>query len=109
MPADGKEHPTDMLICATGFDTSFRPCFPPIGREGRDLAQEWELEPRSYLGLAASGFPNYFMYLGPNCPIANGPIIFSIIGCGRLHALEGRVYGSYNLYWRLSLLVQELT
>ncbi|KAM0384974.1 hypothetical protein ACHAQC_011839 [Fusarium culmorum] len=76
--ADGKEYPTDVLICATGFDTSFRPRFPLIGREGRDLAREWELEPRSYLGLAASSFPNYFMYLGPNCPIANGPIIFSI-------------------------------
>ncbi|KAM0367794.1 hypothetical protein ACHAPY_011639 [Fusarium culmorum] len=76
--ADGKEYPTDVLICATGFDTSFRPRFPLIGREGRDLAREWELEPRSYLGLATSGFPNYFMYLGPNYPIANGPIIFSI-------------------------------
>ncbi|KAM0293660.1 hypothetical protein ACHAPM_011584 [Fusarium culmorum] len=38
--ADGKEYPTDVLICATGFDTSFRPRFPLIGREGRDLARE---------------------------------------------------------------------
>lgn len=28
--------------------------------------------------MAAAGFPNYFMFLGPNCPIGNGPIIFSI-------------------------------
>ncbi|PNP76204.1 hypothetical protein FNYG_10493 [Fusarium nygamai] len=76
--ADGKEHPTDILICATGFDTSFRPRFPLRGRNDMNLAEEWALEPRSYLGLAASGYPNYFMYLGPNCPIANGPIIFSI-------------------------------
>ncbi|OAL38853.1 hypothetical protein AYO20_02059 [Fonsecaea nubica] len=75
---DGKEHELDVLICATGFDTTFKPRFPLIGRTGKDLAKEWEIEPRSYLGMAAAGYPNYFMYLGPNCPIGNGPIIFSI-------------------------------
>lgn len=75
---DGKEHPVDVLICATGFDTTFKPRFPLVGRDGRNLAKEWALEPRSYFGLAVAGFPNYFMYLGPNCPIGNGPIIFSI-------------------------------
>lgn len=76
--ADGKEWPLDALICATGFDTTFKPRFPLIGQDGRSLADEWAEEPRSYLGLAADGFPNYFMFLGPNCPIGNGPIIFSI-------------------------------
>lgn len=75
---DGKEYPVDILICATGFDTTFKPRFPLVGREQRDLAKEWEQEPRSYLGLAATGYPNYMMFLGPNCPIANGPIIFAI-------------------------------
>lgn len=75
---DGKQHDLDVLICATGFDTSFKPRFPVIGRKGRNLQDEWAVEPRSYLGLAATGFPNYLMYLGPNCPIGNGPIIFSI-------------------------------
>ncbi|KAF7586159.1 hypothetical protein BBP40_009392 [Aspergillus hancockii] len=28
-------------------------------------------EPRSYLGVAAHGFPNYFMFLGRNSPLAN--------------------------------------
>lgn len=75
---DGKEYPVDVLICATGFDTTFKPRFPLVGRNDVDLAHQWAQEPRSYLGLAAHNFPNYFMYLGPNCPIANGPIIFSI-------------------------------
>lgn len=75
---DGQEWPIDVLICATGFDTTFKPRFPLIGRGGRSLADEWATEPRSSLGLAANGFPNYFMFLGPNCPIGNGPIIFSI-------------------------------
>ncbi|KAL4861469.1 hypothetical protein BDV12DRAFT_191055 [Aspergillus spectabilis] len=75
---NGVETELDVLICATGFDTTFKPRFPVIGRDGKNLQAEWKDEPRSYLGLAASGFPNYFMFLGPNCPIGNGPIIFSI-------------------------------
>lgn len=38
---NGKEYPIDVLICATGFDTSFRPRFPLIGRNGIPLADEW--------------------------------------------------------------------
>ncbi|KAL6231959.1 hypothetical protein BDW75DRAFT_247542 [Aspergillus navahoensis] len=74
---NGVETDVDVLICATGFDTTFKPRFPLIGRTG-NLQEEWKDEPRSYLGLAAHGYPNYFMFLGPNCPIGNGPIIFSI-------------------------------
>jgi cation diffusion facilitator CzcD-associated flavoprotein CzcO len=77
---DGKEYPVDVLICATGFDTSFRPRFPIIGLGGKNLADEWADEPKSYLGLAASGFPNYFMFIGPNSPIGNGPVL---AGMGR--------------------------
>ncbi|KAK8023756.1 hypothetical protein PG993_011822 [Apiospora rasikravindrae] len=100
--ADGKEWPLDVLICATGFDTTFRPRFPIIGRGGRSMAEEWSETaltkpttaptngngstttseggrgPETYLSLAAHGYPNYFMFLGPNCPIGNGPIIILI-------------------------------
>jgi cation diffusion facilitator CzcD-associated flavoprotein CzcO len=57
---DGTLHEVDALICATGFDTSFKPAFPVIGLNGLDLRKAWEVEPRSYLSIAASGFPNYF-------------------------------------------------
>lgn len=57
------------------FDTSYRPQFPVVGRNNVDLRKEWKDEPRSYLGLAAHGFPNYFMLLGPNNPIGNGPLL----------------------------------
>ncbi|KAF9893699.1 hypothetical protein FE257_009867 [Aspergillus nanangensis] len=76
--AGTQSHDLDVLICATGFDTTFQPRFPLTGRNHADLAAEWAHEPRSYLGMAAHNFPNYFMFLGPNCPIGNGPIIFSI-------------------------------
>lgn len=75
---DGKEYPVDILICATGFDTSFRPRFPIIGPNGNNLQDEWEVEPQSYLGIAAAGIPNYLTFLGPNSPIGNGPVLCAV-------------------------------
>ncbi|KAF2845806.1 FAD/NAD(P)-binding domain-containing protein [Plenodomus tracheiphilus IPT5] len=75
---NGTEIELDAMICATGFDTSFRPRFPIIGRGGKDLREEWADEPRSYLSIAAHGFPNYFMFLGPNSPVGNGPFIVAM-------------------------------
>jgi cation diffusion facilitator CzcD-associated flavoprotein CzcO len=57
---DGTTFTLDAIVCATGFDTSFRPSFPVIGRDKKDLREVWREEPRSYLSIAASGFPNYF-------------------------------------------------
>jgi len=75
---DGKEYPVDILICATGFDTSFKPRFPTIGLGGKNLQDEWAKESQSYLGLAAPNMPNYMIFLGPNCPIGNGPVLSAI-------------------------------
>lgn len=72
---DKREHALDVLIAATGFDVSFKPRFPVIGPGGRNLQEEWRGEPQSYFGLAAAGFPNYMIFLGPNCPIGNGPVL----------------------------------
>ncbi|RVX71026.1 hypothetical protein B0A52_03391 [Exophiala mesophila] len=72
---DGQHHPVDAIICATGFDTSFKPAFPVVGRNGRNLAEYWNEEPLHYLSIAAPGFPNYFIIGGPNSPIANGSLI----------------------------------
>ncbi|KAL2848869.1 hypothetical protein BJY01DRAFT_246093 [Aspergillus pseudoustus] len=76
--SDGKEYPIDVLVCATGFNTSFKPRFPLIGPTGRNLQDEWAEEPAAYLGVAAAGYPNYFMFLGPNCPVGNGPVLIAI-------------------------------
>ncbi|OCK83368.1 FAD/NAD(P)-binding domain-containing protein [Lepidopterella palustris CBS 459.81] len=75
---EGTEHPVDVLICATGFDTTFKPRFPLIGKTGQALADLWKDEPRGYFGCAVNDYPNYFMLLGPNCPIGNGPVLISI-------------------------------
>lgn len=71
---DGKEHHFDVLICATGFNVSFCPRFPIVGPAG-NLQDHWRTDPRSYLGTAVADIPNYLLFLGPNCPVGNGPLI----------------------------------
>ncbi|KAK5663433.1 hypothetical protein OQA88_3862 [Cercophora sp. LCS_1] len=64
----------DAIVCATGFETSFRPRFPIIGRTG-NLQDRWSKEtPKAYMSCAVSGLPNYFMFLGPNGPIGHGSV-----------------------------------
>lgn len=75
---DGTHHPLDILICATGFDTSYRPRFPIIGPGGTNLQDAWAKEPKGYMALAAPDFPNYFIFVGPNNVIASGPILAMI-------------------------------
>jgi len=75
---NGTEYPVDVLICATGFNTSFKPRFPVVGPNGKNLQDGWKDEAQSYFGLAAAEFPNYLIFLGPNCPIGNGPVLSAI-------------------------------
>ncbi|EEH46643.2 uncharacterized protein PADG_02741 [Paracoccidioides brasiliensis Pb18] len=75
LTADGTEVEVDIIICATGFDTSFRPRFPIIGLDKVDIATRWEKSPETYLSVGVSGVPNYFMYSGPYSPVAQGSIL----------------------------------
>jgi cation diffusion facilitator CzcD-associated flavoprotein CzcO len=56
----GKVLEVDTFICATGFDISFSPRFPLIGRSGISLSEQWKTRPEAYLGMAAANIPNYF-------------------------------------------------
>ncbi len=76
--ANGQEYPVDVLICATGFDVSYRPRFLLIGSNGTNLVDAWASEAQSYLGIATHDFPNYFMFIGPNSPCGNGSLIVAI-------------------------------
>lgn len=61
--ASGEVIEVDALICATGFNVSFCPRFPLIGREG-NLQDIWTKElPKAYMSCAVPGFPNYFSKL----------------------------------------------
>lgn len=53
-------HNLDVIICATGFNTSFNR-YEIIGRDGVSLSNRWQLRgPEAYLGTTVAGFPNYF-------------------------------------------------
>ncbi|CAG9993038.1 unnamed protein product [Clonostachys byssicola] len=65
----------DVLITATGFDYTWIPRFPIIGRNGINLQDQWQERPASYMGIGVNNMPNYFVYLGPNSPLSHGSVI----------------------------------
>jgi hypothetical protein len=79
LTSDGRHLDIDAIICATGFDCSYQPRFQLIGRNDVSLAQRWQDgDPECYFGTMVSGFPNYFMFIGPNSPISNGGLVQGI-------------------------------
>jgi cation diffusion facilitator CzcD-associated flavoprotein CzcO len=56
----GNEHEVDVVICATGFDTSFTPHFKVYGRNNAEIHDQFGEFPVGYLGITAGNFPNLF-------------------------------------------------
>ncbi len=76
---DGVHHPADVLVLATGFQsTDFLAPMEITGRGGRSLNDAWKGGARAYLGLSVAGFPNFFMMYGPNTNLGHNSIIFMI-------------------------------
>ncbi|OAA54251.1 Flavin monooxygenase-like protein [Niveomyces insectorum RCEF 264] len=73
---EGTLHEVDVICCATGYDTTFVPRIPIVGRGGVNMQDKWRAEgAAAYLSVAVPGFPNYFALLGPNSPISNGSLV----------------------------------
>jgi cation diffusion facilitator CzcD-associated flavoprotein CzcO len=84
---DGQSHPADVLVLATGFEsTAFLSPMDIVGRGGRSLRDDWKEEPVAYMGMTVSGFPNFFMMYGPNTNLGHNSIIF-MIECQADHIL----------------------
>jgi hypothetical protein len=64
-----------MIICATGFDTSFSQRFPIYGSANLNLDAKWKEYPETYLSLSTHGVPNYFIAHGPNSGVGAGSIV----------------------------------
>ncbi|KAK9418208.1 hypothetical protein SUNI508_08402 [Seiridium unicorne] len=64
----------DVIVCATGFDNSFCPRFPIVGRGGNVQDRIRAETPKGYMSCALPGVPNYFTFLGPNAPIGHGSV-----------------------------------
>ncbi|KAI0690622.1 FAD/NAD-P-binding domain-containing protein [Cytidiella melzeri] len=74
--ANGTSVPADIVICATGFDTSYVLPFPIIGRHpGTTLNERWTPHPRTYLAACTDGFPNLFFSFGPNSAVGTTSIL----------------------------------
>lgn len=73
---DGVLHPCDVLVLATGFDSHayLRP-IAMTGPDGTTLEQAWAQGPRAYRTVTLPGFPNFFMFMGPNSPVGNYSLI----------------------------------
>jgi cation diffusion facilitator CzcD-associated flavoprotein CzcO len=78
--ADGTRHDLDVLVFATGFETTgWKWSCDVVGEGGRTLAQAWASDgPEAYLGITAAGFPNLFMTYGPNTNLGHNSITFMI-------------------------------
>lgn len=73
--SNGTEVEVDTIVCATGFDVSYRPRFPIVGLNSTELADKWKLCPEGYLGLAIPEFPNFLTFIGPAWPVENGSVM----------------------------------
>ena len=64
------EYTLDAVVFATGFDamTGALERIEVRGIGGRLLKDKWASGPRTYLGLATAGFPNFFIITGPGSP-----------------------------------------
>ena len=78
--ADGVERPIDVLIVATGFQTTEQPIAEHIhGRDGDSLSDVWaEHGMASYKGTTTRGFPNLFQVVGANTGLGHTSMVFMI-------------------------------
>jgi cation diffusion facilitator CzcD-associated flavoprotein CzcO len=75
--SDGVERAVDAIIYATGFEAAnVRPQFSIRGRGGRELNEAWKNGFEAYLGTTVTGFPNFFMIIGPNTGLGHSSMIF---------------------------------
>jgi cation diffusion facilitator CzcD-associated flavoprotein CzcO len=82
----GVERAVDIIVLATGFEAaSYLSRLRVVGRDGRTLQDHWAGEPRAYLGITVSGFPNFFMLYGPG---TNGGEIVSMLEAQAQYAVR---------------------
>jgi cation diffusion facilitator CzcD-associated flavoprotein CzcO len=85
--AGGDVIDVDAIVLATGFETSrYLSGLDVIGIGGESLHERWGLDPRAYLGVAVSGFPNFFMLYGPNTNQGANSIIYILEAGARMVA-----------------------
>ncbi len=76
---DGTTREVDAIVYCTGFAvTDLVGGLEVLGRGGRPLAEAWRDSVETYLGVTTSGFPNFFMLMGPNTGLGHNSMIYMI-------------------------------
>jgi cation diffusion facilitator CzcD-associated flavoprotein CzcO len=76
---DGADRPVDVLIYGTGFHVTEQFIgMKLIGRNGLEIHDAWRNGLSAYLGVTVSGFPNFFMLLGPNTGLGHNSVVLMI-------------------------------
>ncbi len=79
LTADGVLHPADVIVYATGFETTgWHWSMEVVGKGGKVLNDVWAAAPEAYLGITVAEFPNMFMLYGPNTNLGHNTITFMI-------------------------------
>ncbi len=65
----------DIIVLCTGFKayTGALEAFPIRGASGQTLAEKWQEQSSSIMGVCVADFPNMFIVTGPQAPFANLP------------------------------------
>jgi cation diffusion facilitator CzcD-associated flavoprotein CzcO len=94
----GAERLVDVIIYATGFRaTDVLLGVRIVGRGGVEIHEAWRERIAAYLGITVTGFPNFFILLGPNTGLGHNSVVLMIeaqvgyvMRCLRLMRRRGR-------------------
>jgi len=76
---DGVERPVDTIVYGTGFRaTDLLRGIRIAGRSEIEIQEAWKQRISAYLGITVSGFPNFFLLLGPNTGLGHNSVILMI-------------------------------
>lgn len=75
---DGAERPVDVLIFGTGFHVTEQFIGMKLVGRGVEIHEAWRNGISAYLGVTVSGFPNFFILLGPNTGLGHNSVVLMI-------------------------------
>ena len=80
---NGQVYPADVIVLATGFETTrLLGALDIRGRGGQTLDELWgEDDSRAHLGMTVPGFPNFFCLYGPNTNLGHGGSYIFVAEC----------------------------
>jgi cation diffusion facilitator CzcD-associated flavoprotein CzcO len=96
--SDGQERPVDVLIYGTGFRvTDMLLNTRIVGRGNIEIHEAWKERVSAFLGITVTGFPNFFLLLGPNTGLGHNSVVLMIeaqvryvLSCLRMMKRQGQ-------------------